>query len=507
MPLPNRFLHHKIQLTPPARVWLVSSILIWIGLSFLLYSYAHVVREFFRLSTAFFGPREFLIFTEQEYFFYNFFYAALSLVLCFGYVSRLMFINPHFRNANFHYQKSSIINDQVGLSQLVLFIFAKVSILYGGFIVTTPIFLYFTFYDYKVILIALPVVLYVQQWSNLNRLFKKRGIKWMTFLFFGIAVLAYIFAQIPITKHVAIDRLLLQRHPSFYYQVDLPSGGSETSVISARDHGYVGLTLYIGYVKEKNDNVPRIVSSDSPFAPVGPTEIANEIELKRNQLAEYEQFDFASQIFVDKNVPMRYVKELKSILSKSNVRIVYLAMKHERAKFSTNNVFRQRLPIYCDDYYTLKVNPKAFNVNEEVDFRCGDERVNYGPALFVFLKQNKFYIDGTGTSLLDVYKRCKLFAQKNGSKGVIKLYADDVSEYGHYISVHNETLRAYRDVLDEHIMQKYGFTFREALLEYGSQYIEARNYANASFNGIIELTDSEKELVVKIFPEFRNRLE
>ena len=108
----------------------VSSICIWIPFAYLLFSFAWGLKEVFRLFTTDRAEIPFLTLTTSEQNFYAMWYASMALVVTFGFVARPMFLLRLSSSAVARRRRSGIATDLQNLSNLFLYLFSKVAVLY-----------------------------------------------------------------------------------------------------------------------------------------------------------------------------------------------------------------------------------------------------------------------------------------------------------------------------------------------------------------------------------------
>jgi len=198
-----RFLHSNQEFPKIERKKFVFSIVLGVYFSFTLYSLLYLTREYLRLFSI---TWEYDIWTlsDAEVNFLNLFFAFISLIfaqsMCFSY----WFGSPRkaFEKRNIH--KSGIISDQ----RVLKFSFLNWACLFALLsYIHSEVFLAYSFYPkYNYLFVLLIIVLFLQSWVTIRRIYKQKSFKWMLISASIISVLAFTYSRINIYDYKKINR-------------------------------------------------------------------------------------------------------------------------------------------------------------------------------------------------------------------------------------------------------------------------------------------------------------
>ena len=141
-------------------------------LSFSVYLFFTCLRDLYRLFSLT-EDFEYLKFSSEELQFYNLFYAFLGLLIGLHFYLKISFdTNKQFLSKDILFKKSKTINNQNSLIWYFLSFFSKVSVIYGGFIMSSfgleknynlNLFNHINFYrEYKLLFLLIILVLLSQ---------------------------------------------------------------------------------------------------------------------------------------------------------------------------------------------------------------------------------------------------------------------------------------------------------------------------------------------------------
>lgn len=156
----------------------ISKLRLWGGfivstlLSFSVYLFFTCLRDLYRLLSLT-EDFEYLKFSSEELQFYNLFYAFLGLLIGLHFYLKISFdTNKQFLSKDILFKKSKTINNQNTLIWYFLSFFSKVSVIYGGFIMSSfgleknynlNLFNHINFYrEYKLLFLLIILVLLSQ---------------------------------------------------------------------------------------------------------------------------------------------------------------------------------------------------------------------------------------------------------------------------------------------------------------------------------------------------------
>ena len=210
----KRFLHKDPQFPEIKKRNIILGIAFGIFHAFIFYSFLYLSREIIRLFSIT-DNYDIWVLSDKEVNFYNLFFAFLSLIFAQSICLLQWFGKPRkiFEKANI--KKSPIINDQLFLNIFFLHWFSRLATLYALFIGITTAggFNVFSFYPkYNFLFILILIVLFLQTWVTIRRVYKRKAFKWILFSAIIIMVLAFVFSRINLVNYQEINRLVLEKN-------------------------------------------------------------------------------------------------------------------------------------------------------------------------------------------------------------------------------------------------------------------------------------------------------
>jgi biopolymer transport protein ExbD len=512
MPLAKGFLHAKVQFNKFSRWKLVVFAIGGISFSYALYVFAVVMREVFRLFTAHFGPHVYLQLTYEQELFYNFWLATLALIIGFGFISKPIFLQILHRDRRG--QRLIIAHEQQTLPSYVLYLLAKMMMWYGLLSPGIPIFQYFDFYEYKFLMLALPLVVFGNQWLSINRVFKRAGLRAMFITMAAFISLGLLFSVIPPVPLSFLDRIILPAYPARHYKVELPTTPTTTDHVKL-NWSWTNVDLGIGF-PIGGSGAPATYVHEFPFDSAHSKDVAEYLAKLKSDVIEYEWPRITARLFIDKKVPMKNVKAIKAVLDRTEIRKIYLAVKNpkEVTSFSHETYFKLQPQTSCDDYLRgILHTDRTGNTDIESMFCYLIEELllKDSRTAYVATKQDQVFFNASMIDETALYKFVRAFYSDHPD-GRLLIFFDDATEFDQYIRIINIIMKANHDDLDEYFIAQFGFTYRAVLsdaekadYDRNEEYVRARRsfrekYPNRLY---MELTDIQREYLLKKSPELK----
>ena len=353
------FLHSKQEFPKIDRKKFILSIVVGIYFSFTLYLLLYLTRESLRLFSVTW-EYDIWVLSDAEVNFLNLFFAFISLIfaqsMCFSY----WFVKPRkaFEKRNVH--KLALANDQRVLYISFLgwsCLFALLSYIYSY------VFLAYSFYPkYNYLFILLIIVLFLQPWVTIRRIYKGKSLKWMLISALVISVLAFGYSRINIVDYHSINEIFLKKNIAYKYKLAL----AETNTWEwnlylpspARD-------TYLCLVNQSSDsgklNDPILIFNGAELS-------FNDLEKNLPHLSTMEDYEhlrpyFSYKSYIDKAIKMSFVNRLKKILTNAEYpSIAYIVTPENwyyNSQYSPHFFIVQRL--YAEETYN-DANLKDFEL-------------------------------------------------------------------------------------------------------------------------------------------------
>lgn len=299
----------RIQLKQPIPI---SKFRFWAGfvvsilLSFSLYQFFIIGRDNFRFYTLS-DNFNYLEFTDKELFFYNLFYAFLSLIIVQSFFLKIIFdTNKNFGEKRIQFKRKKIVHDQNSLIWLFLYWFLKLAVFYGIMNMnslywgdyTFSIYEHLNFFEeYPYLFLLIILVLFLQSWQSLGvtlcNYFKN-----MIGSFVFISIVAFAFSQINVVDFESYLKKQHAENPYIKENIELP-------LIDNYDHFYVNTIkgqIFINQNFEifyKENKVPLKTLIDSL------------VELENKPYYNYYKNSLI-RLNIDKDLPIDSLYKLKS---------------------------------------------------------------------------------------------------------------------------------------------------------------------------------------------------
>lgn len=283
------------------------SFVVGLASAFTIYAFFYVLRESLRVLS--FGFENYPnILSESDRNFYNIFFAGLSIIYANSIVVNFLFSKPQNVMNRFNSKRKRILNDQIFLSFNFSYLFTKIGLVFGVFSMCCMDFNFIPFF--KPFSVLLLVVLYLETWKNLSRVFKKNRFQIQCIHLLIIVLLVFGLSRINIVDYNALDAISLSKNP----KIDLPHSAFFNDKGSRFDLE-IDLKLKINEHNELD-----IYTKDKPK--ISLNEVAYFITQERAS-RRYELVPFLSVfISADKNMNIKHVKMLEAELFSVNQRKV-----------------------------------------------------------------------------------------------------------------------------------------------------------------------------------------
>jgi hypothetical protein len=498
MPLPFRYERHFNPKIVSAW-WIVAFFIAWVSLSYMLYSWALVLVTTFQMMFASMGAKVPLSFTIEERSFYNFFYACMSTALMLPYVARSYFLHLIGQKRKTRLGRHAILGEQAGLSHVTLFIFTKQTLVYGGIASVFPVYLDFTFHEYRFWLLAIPLLISVQIWNNFSRLAGRTGLEVMATSFVSVVVISFLFSNFPVVDTFRMDEVFATHSPDYHYKLGIPAVRSEAL---QKEHGRDVLKLFLGYPKGDSTAGAKIFLNHFPFSSLSSNELKKSLEKERLAYNSFEVDNLVPELFIDRNVPMKTFRAVKRTLAELEFFRLNIAMGEDhKSAVQRNFVFTQFIPA-CDLYFESLTNGTLLDSNIFVSPWCSG-RFEFKYRLYLTLKSDTILVNGEVKGFDQLYHIFQQFIQSHPKESAIMFYCDDDVSFEKYLDVYNEELKVRADLYDAEVQGKFKFSYRESFnFRYDEQYNEMQVFLREKYDlDFIDLTSVEKDYLIKVLKQ------
>ena len=298
---------------------LIIGLLMVLGLSFSPYSFAYIVREAFRYVSLSYDYDLWLL-SDEEAKFYNLVTAFIAVIISQSFCFAFWFNRPRRFRERRHFYFVSIVNDQMALNSCFLSWFSKLALVYAITLGVAPMFYVFSLYpDYKFVFVLLIVVLFLQSWTTIRRVFKRESLKWMLVSAVAVCVIAFGMSKINLIDYKELNEISLRKNVAHNYKLELP----ESDVFDAGTRVMLTKNVYLAMPKDQEGTEPYLIVDG---VEVEMSALPALLEDWQSGFYDLDKQLLACRVCVDKSVKMKYVMRLKQQMAMANVYRIYYAV-------------------------------------------------------------------------------------------------------------------------------------------------------------------------------------
>lgn len=320
---------------------LIIGLLMVLGLSFSLYSFAYIVREAFRY-VSLSCDYDLWLLSDEEVKFYNLVTAFIAVIISQSFCFAFWFNRPRRFRERRHFYFVSIVNDQMALNSCFLSWFSKLALVYAITLGVAPMYYVFSLYpDYKFVFVLLIVVLFLQSWTTIRRVFKRESLKWMLVSAVAVCVIAFGISKINLIDYKELNEISLRKNVAHNYKLELP----ESDVFDAGTRVMLTKNVYLAMPKNQEGTEPYLIVDG---VEVKMSALPALLEDWQSGFYDLDKQLLACRVCVDKSVKMKYVMRLKQQMARANVYRIYYAVVSRNPEYDVRYYnwlsFNTRIP-------------------------------------------------------------------------------------------------------------------------------------------------------------------
>ncbi len=313
---------HSPKQSLTVRIRRVTAVVLGVSYAFVFYAFQYLIREFLRIMSLS-EDHDIWLLSDDEVYFYNWFFAALALIMGQSILLAHWFERPKEFRKRSVLRRTTILNDQRFLQVNFLMWFLKLGFLYALFFgITWPYSHYdFSFYPgYAFILVFIILILFFQSWNTIRLKFNGKSYKWMLFSFFTIFVFSFALAKIDIVDYKAFNKAVLEENIFYGYDLQLSEADNADQIFTEPNSI---LPHYI-FCDKENSNLIKIKIDDRicPFV--------NEFGYQGLDIFGWhgpsfeEKLNIDFRFYIDKRIQMKYIWLLwNDLLEEDIIRVSY----------------------------------------------------------------------------------------------------------------------------------------------------------------------------------------
>ncbi|WP_179022356.1 hypothetical protein [Winogradskyella forsetii] len=302
---------------------IVLSILLGLISAFVIYSFFYALRETERMMSLDFENRPIII-SELSRNLFNLYFAAISMVLGNSIAISFLITRSQKIFSRRNNKRTRILNDQAFLGPNFIYLFTKIWFLFGVFAFTL---IGSKFEGYFLLpSILLMIVLYLDSWKSLITVIRKNRLKIQCIHLLVFLILTFILSRVNVIDYKSMDESMLDSNPT----VDVPSSFYLND--NKRKYYYDNLVLKMELVSENDVGIFNEANERIEWNAL------SMLVFDYNNEQSYQHGRTSVRLRANKNIPIKYIKELELILLDMNQwRLFYEVSNNDESTASYYN--------------------------------------------------------------------------------------------------------------------------------------------------------------------------
>lgn len=296
-----------------SRLTFITGLLLGLTYSFIFYAFQYILRETLRLLSTTDQNHVWLL-SEDEVFFYNWFFAALALIAGQSICLTHWFQSGSKLGRRHILIRTTVLNDQRFMLNNFLMWFGKIGFLYAIFFGVSRMGEYtvFSFYpNYAFVLVLIAIILFFQSWNTFR--LKFRAFRWMLTSLIIIVIGSWGLSKINVVDYQKINASILENNYYYSNDLQLPQVDVERDWVDYETQHFIYVcrdNKDTTAVKVIVDNRTMPLITDGEWQTIFP--ICGYKSFDENFYVEY-------RFFIDRRIKMHLVKSIWQDLADHNV--------------------------------------------------------------------------------------------------------------------------------------------------------------------------------------------
>ena len=474
MALRKHYQHADSREFFPSRRLLILGMVLGAGLASAMYALMYYFREILRVlwSDPVYG--DFMILSHGEVDFYNTVSAFTAVLFGQGVAFTCWFNRSRRKFGRLGRRIECIVSDLWPLNLFFFWMLVQTVVVAGTAFFWRPQYEFGLYPDFNIYFVLMLVVLFLQQWVGIVRLFRRRAMKWMCVSAVVVSAAAFALSRINFIDYDAFNERMQRKNIYANYHIDWPVA-AYTDHPDFRTQAYIpDGNIYVAGPKQAAAGMaPTVVMNnlicysdpalnDISFREVSPDSVGAVV--KRWQ--EYKLRDTVYHAYpgrciyrlkINRNIPMSVVGKLKTDLAAAGVGTVEFAV--QPPEYGPGESFRS----YDDRLMlTMPLPPYYAYTPERLAEAFAESGRRYGPSFDIVES-------GNGICLLDG-EPVRKTALKDAIKALVadnpdclfRYHIDDDAVFQDYIDVMVSGLQAVHELRKEYAQRHYGLDVPES---------------------------------------------
>ena len=429
-------------------------IILGINLAVILYAFFDHLREAFRLLAGLFEYNVLIELTVSEQFYYKWFFAAIATVM--GLQTTLTY---YFRNTipnQAHHRKwkrkqRHVLADIGFVHWTFLHLVGKLFIIFGIAMMNFALQFHVSLLkDFPLLLVLIPVVLFLQQWPIVLKMYGRRGLKLKCGAAVVVILLSLAMTQLSFFDQVAVDRSARKSDPVLAYDIRLPA----IEVAIENYQLFQSQQMYLA-MADSGKSVKLYWPENSLFykegMEIGEGALTPESFVRLDRLLNLElvntryRYHSVINLFADGRIQLGTIRRLYPVLKKNGIRYIQFSTGVSHSSYPAHYPrfryvgLRTRLGFYypeatafLDSLEQLDPGEYAIQNTPSNTFRVGHEKgLN---RVDVRLTSEGIYLNGKLVSEAFLQDFTKQFIQRYAPDQLILFHAEDDVLLGDYLN-------------------------------------------------------------------------
>lgn len=427
--LEKGFLKNKTILFELSKRRLVIGLILLLFLSILFFHFFHLLRiGFIFIHASLFNDFETQTIMLARENFYKFLLGFVAIYFSFSIVFDYWFNRPKKFLSRFNYKRKFILNQQRVTNWFFLHWFFRIFMIFGMVALDFPEANLYSDYYWTIILFFF--VFYAQMWLSVRQLFKVRKVFWFFFIALIVGTSSFLVSKTSYMNLETVKTAILRKNMMYKNNIHIV----ESEVFTQRKHRYLSCDIVI---PNKEANQVIFFSGER----IHEKELESKIQSFWAHFSEGEIPYINHTLFVDKNIKMKFIFDLKKRMNKIGV---------EKASFSVKKK-NSKQPFYHKSKYVLTFNLANTLIEEPA--------TKEGKYLNVKIATGDYYeINGKSISKKELIKFLKEYYQKEGTHSV-KIFFNKSTLFEEYFKVFEHSKKAIDELREELSRKGYGVSY------------------------------------------------
>ncbi|QVY64505.1 hypothetical protein [Polaribacter sp. Q13] len=390
--------------------------------SVVFYSFLQLFRKLIIVFDALLHDYELFLITEKANQFYNFLFAFIAVYFAFSLILTYFLDTPRTFLSKYNYKVKSIINQQRLTNWIFLSWFSRL-----GILISLLAFGYegFNFYsENKYIFILFFVAFYGQIWMSIRGFFKSHKLKWFFITLFITLSFSFALSQIHILNDEFINKSILSKNVLYKNNIHVVKSEVATKIV----HRSLILNIVI---PNEIHNQKLIVDGKE----IDLIDFEKSISKYWKWISEAEIPFVQYVLFVDENLEVKFVDDLKKRLIKIEGRRLYYATSKVNSKEPFYYKTNKGVGVYLQNYIPYS------NINESKE------------VAIKILKNGEYSFNGKIINKVDLSKELKKYFQKGVTS--IRIYKNEKTKFYEYFQVLESSKKVINELRDAFSQKGY----------------------------------------------------